>query len=539
MSDQANIAAVLESRAVQHPNRVAIVEGSGPAKRVTTYQQLHLRASSIGGALRRAGLCPGDAVLVLTPMSAALYQVLFGLYWAGLTAVVPGPVVNRQSIGHACGITHPRALVGTAKLQWFWPLIPGLAGVAHHFTLGPSLLWCTSLREGAPAVTGYAHGPPAHCVADAPALITFTSGSTGIPKAAVRTHGFLLAQHRALESSIELEPEQVDLTTLPVFLLANLASGLSSVIADADIRHPGAIEPGRLVDQINEYEVSRTVASPALLERLADHCLSTGQKLATLTRVYTGGAAVFPRLLRKLAEIAPSARIISVYGSTEAEPIAHIAWQDTTRGDVAAMERGEGLLAGRPEPSVQLRIVRQQWSTPIEPCTRLQFEAMCEPADTPGEIVITGDHVLKGYLGGLGDAETKFRVEGQVWHRTGDAGRVDKSGRLWLLGRCEARIQRGEGFLFPFAVETAASEVAGLARSALIEHHGRIILVLELIRGVAHNAVKEAVRVRTAWASIDQVITLREIPVDRRHQAKIDYPALRATLARRLCQNSV
>src|SRR5205807_4714256 len=86
--------------------------------------------------------------------------------------------------------------------------------------------------------------------ADTPALLTFTSGSTGQPKAAVRTHGFLLAQHRALERSLRLQPGEIDLTTLPIFLLANLASGVTSVVPNADLRYPGSIDPSRVVAQI-------------------------------------------------------------------------------------------------------------------------------------------------------------------------------------------------------------------------------------------------------------------------------------------------
>jgi acyl-CoA synthetase (AMP-forming)/AMP-acid ligase II len=62
-----------------------------------------------------------------------------------------------------------------------------------------------------------------------------------------------------------------------------------------------------------------------------------------------------------------------------------------------------------------------------------------------GEVVLTGDHVLKGYLHGKCDRETKFEVDGERWHRTGDAGYFDKEGRLWLVGRCNVRIEDDKG----------------------------------------------------------------------------------------------
>src|SRR5208282_3075209 len=90
--------------------------------------------------------------------------------------------------------------------------------------------------------------------AEAPALVTFTSGSTGRPKAAMRTHGFLLAQHRALEASLALQPGTRDLTTLPIFVLGNLASGVTSVLPDADLRSPGKIAPRPVLTQIQRLK---------------------------------------------------------------------------------------------------------------------------------------------------------------------------------------------------------------------------------------------------------------------------------------------
>ena len=103
---------------------------------------------------------------------------------------------------------------------------------------------------------------------DEPALVTFTSGSTGVPKAAVRTHGFLMAQHRALEKALEFAEGETDLITLPVFVLANLASGLTSVLADTDLRAPGKADAAAIREQCRRHGVTRCAASPAFFEAL-------------------------------------------------------------------------------------------------------------------------------------------------------------------------------------------------------------------------------------------------------------------------------
>jgi len=138
-----------------------------------------------------------------------------------------------------------------------------------------------------------------------------------------------------------------------------------------------------------------------------------------------------------------------------------------------------------------------------------------------GEILVTGDHVLKGYLDGVGDEVGKVKVGYEVWHRTGDAGWVDEEGRVWLVGRCSAAIRRGGEVIYSFGVECAAMFEDGVERCALIECGGEVVLFVE--GNVEVNSLLEKLGV----LGVERVERLKEIPVDRRHQAKIDYVGLR------------
>jgi acyl-CoA synthetase (AMP-forming)/AMP-acid ligase II len=373
------------------------------------------------------------------------------------------------------------------------------------------------------------------CDPDTPAIITFTSGATDVPKAAVRTHGLLLAQHRALAASLALESGQADLTTLPIVLLANLASGVTSIIPDADLRTPGAIRPEPVLDQIRHLQPARIVATPALLERLIGCAARRGERLDSLRRIYTGGAPVFPELLDKVAGVAPRASVVAVYGSTEAEPIASIDRRDITAEDRVAMRQGAGLLAGRPVSSIHVRILPDRWGTPVVARNHEDLDRQALGPTSIGEIVVSGDHVLGGYLDGAGDEESKIHAGDCVWHRTGDAGYVDGRGRLWLLGRCAARVSDDDGVLYPFAVECAASDVPGLRRSAFVQHQRRRVLVIE----VEHEAleVREALMRRLAWARLDDVLIVKHVPVDQRHNAKVDYTALGRLLGTQITED--
>ena len=156
----------------------------------------------------------------------------------------------------------------------------------------------------------------------------------------------------------------------------------------------------------------------------------------------------------------------------------------------------------------------------------MDFENLTCAGIEPGEIVVTGDHVLNGYVDGRGDEETKFEVEDKVWHRTGDAGYLDETGRLWLLGRCEAKIDDERGELYPFAVECAASHRDDVRRAAVVLIGGKRILAIETDMADAADSIERSL----AWANVDDVRVFNALPVDKRHNAKIDYPKLRAMI---------
>jgi len=245
--------------------------------------------------------------------------------------------------------------------------------------------------------------------------------------------------------------------------------------------------------------------------------------LPTLRKIYTGGAPVFPRLLEALRALAPGAHVVAVYGSTEAEPIAHIEANEITERDLAAMRSGRGLIAGVPVSEIRLAVLADEWGRPRPALSDEALKKASLPVGEVGEIVVGGDHVLKGYLGGVGDEETKFRVDGEVWHRTGDAGCIDESGRVWLHGRCAARIDDRRGRLYPFGVECVAMTFPEIRRAAVLGHGAKRLLVIE---AAGNEALEERLRAAIDWAQIDDVIFIENIPVDKRHNAKVDYPAL-------------
>jgi acyl-CoA synthetase (AMP-forming)/AMP-acid ligase II len=504
-----NIAGILRDQARAIGDRPAIVERGG----AITFAELEAASASAAAALFEAGLRPGMRALVVSPMSIALYATVIALFRLRVTAIFLDPSADHTRLDDCVCRVRPDALAAVPRAHFLRLKSPAIRAIAIKIAIGG---WFPGARSIDPYPDSTVAMPVEPCDDDAPAIMTFTSGSTGRPKAAVRSHGFLIAQHRALVDSFALEPGEVDLTTLPVVLLANLASGVTSLIPDTDLRAPGSIDAGTVLDQIQTRRPTRTAASPAFLLRLAHEAARRRERLDSFRRIFTGGAPVFPRTLDALATVAPDASIVAVYGSTEAEPIAAIDRRAITMADRASMRSGAGLLAGAPVSSIALRIEPDRDGSPA------------------GDIVVSGDHVLRGYLDGTGDEETKIREGDRVWHRTGDAGYLDRRGRLWLLGRCAERVSDDRGVLYPFAVEAAASDISGIERSAFVRHRGRRLLVVEPDRERRSpgetRSLRESLLTRLAWAHLENVTIVERIPVDKRHNAKVDYPALREML---------
>lgn len=548
-TDFATIPDVIRRQCEAYPDNAALIEARAGwltrGERAVTFRQLDAMSLGLAAWLVRRGVGRGDVVLVLAPMSSSLYVVLLALFRVGATAMILDPAAGLEHVRACCAEQPPRAFFGVWKAHALRLLVPEIraAELSVWVSLDPSRLPC----EAAPESGMPGPGP------ETAALLTFTSGSTGRPKAAVRTHGFLIAQHQALAKALELRAGEVDLTTLPVFVLANMASGVTSLLPDADMRRPGQVRADRIAAQVARHRPARTAGSPAFYLRILAE--AGPEVLGSFRRLYTGGAPVFPSTLRRLQEAAPHAQVVAVYGSTEAEPVSHIPWDAMSSEDLELMRGGKGLLAGHPVQEIQLRIVditrlaqsgcdEEAGAFPGRGPMRISdtdFQSMATATGEAGEIWVAGAHVLQGYLGGRGDAECKCVVSGAVgegnaegsgtvWHRTGDAGYLDTQGRLWLLGRVSACVRDDRATLYPFAVECVAMSFDCVRRCAFVAGRGVRILVVEHSRPPAAEesvALAEAL----AWVSPIRIVPVSAIPLDRRHNAKVDYPALRKYLA--------
>ncbi|SFN80922.1 Acyl-CoA synthetase (AMP-forming)/AMP-acid ligase II [Formivibrio citricus] len=518
-----NLVSLLDEAAQRTPDAAAIIDGRLGAEHITSFADLCGHSAQIATLFAQAGIGRGDGVVILIPMSAELYAVIAAALRLGAVPVFIDPEQAAAQLERCRGVLPLKALVGTPKACLFRWLQPTLRTIKTVFVAQGWFPGAISL-EHAGSLPPIAHAESG--LEDEPAMLTFTSGSTGAPKGLLRSHRLLLETQQILIRHLALRPGNINLATMPALVMANLAHGVTSLIPEGDLRHPAALDPAHIASVIRHWKAESLLASPALVERLAEHCLSGHQTLDSLQVIFMGGAPVFLPVMQKAAQIAPQARVAALYGSTEAEPIALIHLDEICETDRRAIAQGAGLPAGQPLQEIGLAILQDRWGQPLGPFSETDMATLVLPAGKIGEVVVSGPHVSQGYLGGLGDMETKFRIGNKIWHRTGDSGWLDEAGRLWLTGRCSARLGEGEQTLYPLSVEAALANDPDIARAAFVSHRGKRLLVLELKQGVEPGPLEKTL----SWAGIDRIVILSRIPVDRRHNAKTDYPALRREL---------
>lgn len=519
MTTNPNIAARLADRATLHPDRPAIIEGRGRRRRVVTFGELAERVARIGDRLAQHGLRPGDRALLFVPMSAALYASLLGVLHAGGVAVFLDAWAGRDRLEAAVRAAAPRAFIGTWKAHLLRVVTPSLRRVDIPALSGGRGSWARR-GSGHSATTA---GAATLVHADDHALVTFTTGSTGRPKAAARSHAFLWAQHRVLARHLGLRDDDIDMPTLPVFVLNNLALGVTTVLPDFDPRRPADIEPAAVLRQIRDEGVTTTSGSPAFYERLADHATARGEGIP-VRALFTGGAPVFPRLARAL-DAAVDGVVHVLYGSTEAEPIAGIGATELARASDAP--GAVGVCAGRPVGEIELRIIR-----PVDgPVDARALDGLAVEPGGAGEIIVAGGHVLRGYLDDpVAEGLAKIRDGDRVWHRTGDGGFLDAAGWLWLVGRVAQRVERDDGTWWPMAAEARALTVPGVRHAAYLgmSRAGGVDAVL-CVEGAVRDPEAQ-LRAALRPMPVDRVVVMERIPRDPRHASKTDVMRLREAL---------
>ena len=528
-----NIAAALPAMAALQPNRMAIAwpDGRGGFSE-RTFRQLDEDSGRLAAALTAYGITRGTRTVLMVPPSLDFFALTFALFKAGIVPVMVDPGMGLKSLKACLAEAEPEAFIGVPKahaarivLGW------GKDTIRLRVTAGRRRFWggttLTKLRAGDGHRTSAME--PVETSADDIAAILFTSGSTGVPKGAVYTHGNFLAQVELLRETYGIEPGEVDLPTFPLFALFDPALGMSAVIPEMDPTRPANVDPEKIIAAIERYGVTNTFGSPALLHRVGSYGAEHDVKLPTLRRVISAGAPAQPAVLERFSRMLPEGtEVHTPYGATEALPVSSVGSRSILEETAAQTHQGHGVCVGLPVAHTDVRVIGiddgpiSAWSDDLE-----------VPVGEVGEFAVKGKQVTRAYYGRERSTALAKIVDpdGGFWHRMGDVGYIDEHGRLWFCGRKAHRVELEAETLYSLQCEGVFNAHPDVYRTALVgvQRDGRTcpVLCVELSGDRDVDRAKTEDELRTTASgnertrSIDTFLFHEDFPVDTRHNAKI------------------
>jgi fatty-acyl-CoA synthase len=411
----------------------------------TTWRDLHHRVSQLAGALSRRGIGFGDRVLILMLNRTEFVESCLAANLLGAIAVPVNFRLTPQELAFLVEDCEARVAITE-------PVLAGVAAAVRDLAAPLE----TVVVAGAPTddgLLGYEdllveEGEPADPVDvpnDSPALIMYTSGTTGRPKGAVLTHTNLTGQTMTMlfTSGADLNND-VGFVGVPLFHIAGVGTMLPALtLGRPTVINPlGAFDPGQLLDLLEAERVTGVFLVPAQWQAV---CAAQKAQPRTLSlRTLSWGAApASDTLLREMAETFPGTQILAAFGQTEMSPVTAMLL-----GDDAIRKLGS---VGRVIPTVAARIVD---------------DAMNDvPVGQVGEIVYRAPTLMAGYWNNPTATAEAFAGG---WFHSGDLVRQDDEGYIWVVDRKKDMIISGGENIYCAEVENALAAHPAIAEVAVI-----------------------------------------------------------------------
>jgi len=534
-----NVAAHLPEMAHLQPDAPAIFipVGQDDLKQTRydrySFAELDRASSRMARALETAGVSRGVRTVLMVPPGFEFFALTFALFKVGAVPVLVDPGMGVKNLKVCLAEAAPEAFIGIPKAQLARVLLGwGKSTIHILITVGKKYGWggktLHHLLAEVPQATSY---PPCAAERDETAAILFTSGSTGVPKGAVYSHGNFAAQVAMLRQVYAIRPGEIDLPTFPLFALFAPALGMTSVVPEMDFTRPADVDPARIVAAIERFKVTTMFGSPALINRVGRYGEAHGLRLPSLKRAISAGAPVPATVLERFANmLTEEAEVYTPYGATEALPVCSIGSREILTETRQATDQGRGVCVGRPVPGITLEII----GIVDEPIAQWQ-EALRVADGEIGEIIVQGPQVTGSYFNRADStalAKIADPANHSFYHRMGDLGYRDEQGRIWFCGRKAHRVETATETLYTIPCEAIFNTHKDVFRTALVGvgERGRQtpVLCVELEKGVDTSTVERIAQELLALGArfaitrnIRRVLFHPAFPVDIRHNAKI------------------
>ncbi|MDX3854634.1 4-coumarate--CoA ligase family protein [Streptomyces sp. AK02-01A] len=403
-------------RAADHGDAVALVDGTNGTG--VTYAQLDTFHRRVAAAFAEAGVRKGDVLALHSPNTVAYPAVFYAATRAGASVTTVHPLCTADELATQLRDSRARWIVTVSALL-------DVARRSAELVGGIEEIFVCDRAEGHRSILDMAGStaPDPDITIDPGediAALPYSSGTTGVPKGVMLTHRSIATNLAQLEPVMPMGPGDRILAVLPFFHIYGLTA-----LMNAPLSHGATVvvlprfDLDQFLGAIEKYRVNGLYVAPPIVLALAKHPAVAQHDLSSLTYVLSAAAPLDARLGAACSARLNLPPIRQAYGMTELSPGTHVV-------PLAAADPPPGAV-GKLLPSTEMRIVSLD-----DP-----DQDLAPGAD--GEILIRGPQVMKGYLG-RPDA-TADMIDAEGWVHTGDVGRVDDDGWLFVVDRVKELIK--------------------------------------------------------------------------------------------------
>lgn len=462
---------LLDRQASERPDSVFVRADSLRAPMTAvTYAEMRERSLSVAAGLQALGLRKGERVAIAAPNEVEWLELFFGAVRAGMVVVTLNVRYREAELEYMLTQSGTRLVVSSGNLggfsyeELYSELAPRVPGVEQYFFLG---------GDGVSELPGGGfdslYGDPAAFVDPGvepgdPAVILYTSGTTGRPKGATLTHRSLLASADAQRRHTGFGPSNVQISCMPLNHVGGITCAVTTcLIGGGEVVMLPAFSPEATLRAIAEYGGTNFVGVPTMWKLMLDHPSFGEHDLSSLQQAVIGGSNADPTLCRQITGAFPGVRLINLYGLSESSGAAVLS-ADTDGIDEVTTT------IGVPIPGVEARIV--------EPGGRV-----CG-AGEEGELQLRCAGIAAGYWEMPEETRATFGTDG--WLATGDIATMADDGHIALKGRLKEMYVQGGYNVYPVEVENLLCTHPAVAMAAgigvpdpVLGEVGRYFVVLQ------------------------------------------------------------
>jgi HIP---CoA ligase len=456
---------------------------------VVTWAELERIARRAAAAYVAAGVEPGDRVAIWAPNVWEWIPAAFGIHLAGGVLVPLNTRYKGVEAGYILGRSGARVLVtmgeflGTDYAGMLRSAVdvdtelPALSAIVTLRTDGASG-WDAFLASGDAVDPADVQRRAEAVTADDLSDILFTSGTTGNPKGVMETHGATLRAYQAWSDVVGLRAGDRYLIVNPFFHAFGYKAGfLAATLTGATIHPQAVFDVDAVLERVSREHITMLPGPPTLFHTILDHPRRGDHDLSSLRLAVTGAAAIPVELILRMRDELTFETIITGYGLTESCGIATMCRFDDDPETIATT-------SGRAIPDVEVLVVD---------------DAGAEvPRGEPGEVVVRGYNVMRGYLDD--PTETAATIDDNGWLHTGDVGVMDERGYLRITDRTKDMFIVGGFNAYPAEIENLLLRNPAIAQVAVIgvpdARMGEVGMAFVVLRPDAHTTADEIV----AWS---------------------------------------